>query len=304
MKTSLLLLTATLWSMCLFLLTACASAPVVENASGGSAVTGTVSGTDADSVSVTETLSGTDLTVVCFQAGKADAFLLLTPNSTVLIDCGEKGFGRTILSELETRGIRQLDCMMITHFDQDHVGGAARIINNFPVSRILQSNSPKDSEEYEKYLKAVTNAGIEPETVRETLTFVLDGVRYTVNAPKRSTYANDASNNSSLIVSVENGENRLLFTGDAEDERMEEFLSEDWGTYDFLKVPHHGRWQETLSALVDMTAPRYAVITSSDDEPEDAQTLELLQSAGVETYLTRNGAVTVHSDGVELTVTQ
>lgn len=255
--------------------------------------------------SAVDTASGADdLTVLGFNAGKADAFLFMTPQSTLLIDCGIKGFGRDILAELEARGVEKLDCIIITHFDQDHVGGAARIINNFPVERILQSNSPKDSEEYEKYLKAVTNAGIEPETVRETLTFVLDGVRYTVNAPKRSTYANDASNNSSLIVSVENGENRLLFTGDAEDERMEEFLSEDWGTYDFLKVPHHGRWQETLSPLVDMTAPRYAVVTSSDDEPEDAQTLQLLQSAGVETYLTRNGAVTVHSDGVELTVTQ
>ncbi|MBQ9617174.1 MAG: hypothetical protein IJR48_02320, partial [Oscillibacter sp.] len=113
MRTSMLLLVATLWSMCLFLLTACGSTPAVESASGGSAATETVSGTAADSVSVTETLSGTDLTVVCFQAGKADAFLLITPNSTVLIDCGEKGFGRTILAELEARGIEQLDCMII-----------------------------------------------------------------------------------------------------------------------------------------------------------------------------------------------
>ena len=302
MKTALLPLAATAWSMCLFLLTACASAPVVENASGGSAVTGTVSGTDADTVAVTETLSGTDLTVVCFQAGCADAFLLLTPNSTVLIDCGEKGFGRTILAELEARGIQRLDCMMITHFDQDHVGGAARIINNFPVSRILQSNSPKDSEEYEKYVKAVKSAGIEPETVRENLSFAIDGVSYTVNPPKKSKYNSDTSNNSSLIISVENGQNRLLFTGDAEDERLEEFLSSgDWGEYDFLKMPHHGRWHEPLLLLVEAASPRYALITSSDDEPEDAETLELLEASGVETLLTRTGQVLVHSDGTTLT---
>ncbi len=302
MKTSLLLLTAALWSMCLFLLTACGTTPVAENASGGSAVTGTVSGTDADTVAVTETLSGTDLTVVCFQAGCADAFLLLTPNSTVLIDCGEKGFGRTILAELEARGIQRLDCMMITHFDQDHVGGAARIINNFPVSRILQSNSPKDSEEYEKYVKAVKSAGIEPETVRENLSFAIDGVSYTVNPPKKSKYNSDTSNNSSLIISVENGQNRLLFTGDAEDERLEEFLSSgDWGEYDFLKMPHHGRWHEPLLLLVGAASPRYALITSSDDEPEDAETLELLEASGVETLLTRSGQVLVHSDGATLT---
>ncbi|MBR4544890.1 MAG: MBL fold metallo-hydrolase [Oscillibacter sp.] len=267
--------------------------------SGTDSAAGTVSGTATDSSTAT---SGADLEIICFQAGKADAFLLLTPESAVLIDCGEKGFGRTILAELEARGIGQLDMMVITHFDKDHVGGAARILNNFPVARVLQSNSPKDSEEYEKYVKALKNAGMEPETVRENLSFTLDGVAYTVNPPKRANYNSDSSNNSSLIVSVENGANRLLFTGDAQDERIEEFVALDWGTYDFLKVPYHGHWQESLMLLAGAVAPRYAVVTSSDDEPEDAETLELLESFGAETFLTRNGNIRVTSDGVTLRV--
>ena len=295
---------AAAYAAMLFLLSGCGAAPVAETAgTSGAALSGVSDGAsvaETSSVAATETASGVDLEIVCFQAGKADAFLLITPDSAVLIDCGEKGFGRTILAELELRGIEKLDCMIITHFDQDHVGGAARIINNFPVERILQSNSPKDSEEYEKYVKAVKNAGIEPETVRENLSFTLDSVSYTVNPPKRSNYSSDDSNNSSLIISVENGANRMLFTGDAEDERMEEFLTLDWGQYDFLKMPHHGRWQETLPLLIETTAPRYAVITSSDDETEDAETLELLESANVETFLTRTGQIVVYSDGTEL----
>jgi beta-lactamase superfamily II metal-dependent hydrolase len=280
----------------LLLLTGCGAA---SGDSGGA----TDSAAPTDSAAAeTPAPSGADLEIVCFQAGKADAFLLLTPESAVLIDCGEKGFGKTILAELEARGIERLDCMIITHFDQDHVGGAARILNNFPVARILQSDCPKDSEEYEKYVKAVTNAAIEPETVRENLSFALDGVTYAVNPPKRTKYESDSSNNSSLIVSVENGANRLLFTGDAEDERLEEFLALDWGAYDFLKMPHHGRWHETLPLLLEMTAPRYAVITSAEDELEDSETLELLEASGAETFLTRNGNVRVTSDGVTLRV--
>ena len=135
----------------------------------GCSVASSDSGADSAAVTATVTTSGADLEIVCFQAGKADAFLFLTPKSAVLIDCGEKGFGKTILAELEARGIEQLDCMIITHFDQDHVGGAARILNNFPVVRILQSHFSKDSEEYKKYVKATKNAGIEPETVRDNL---------------------------------------------------------------------------------------------------------------------------------------
>lgn len=289
----------------LLLLTGCGAASGDSGTVTDSAAV-TTSGTDSaavtDSSTATVTTSGTDLEIICFQAGKADAFLLLTPESAVLIDCGEKGFGRTILAELEARGIEQLDMMMITHFDQDHVGGAARILNNFPVARVLQSNSPKDSEEYEKYVKALKNAGMEPETVRENLSFTLDGVTYTVNPPKRTKYNSDSSNNSSLIVSVENGANRFLFTGDAQDERIEEFLTLEQGTYDFLKVPYHGHWQESLMLLMGVVKPRYAVITSSDDEPEDAETLELLESFGAETFLTRNGNIRVTSDGATLRV--
>lgn len=289
----------------LLLLTGCGAASGDSGTVTDSAAvttSGTDSAADTDSSTATVTTSGSDLEIICFQAGKADAFLLLTPESAVLIDCGEKGFGRTILAELEARGIEQLDMMIITHFDQDHVGGAARILNNFPVARVLQSNSPKDSEEYEKYVKALKNAGMEPETVRENLSFMLDGVTYTVNPPKRTKYNSDSSNNSSLIVSVENGANRLLFTGDAQDERIEEFLTLEQGTYDFLKVPYHGHWQESLMLLMGVVKPRYAVITSSDDEPEDAETLELLESFGAETFLTRNGNIRVTSDGATLRV--
>ncbi len=289
----------------LLLLTGCGTASGDSGTVTDSAAvttSGTDSAADTDSSTATVTTSGADLEIICFQAGKADAFLLLTPESAVLIDCGEKGFGRTILAELEARGIGRLDMMMITHFDKDHVGGAARILNNFPVARVLQSNSPKDSEEYEKYVKALKNAGMEPETVRENLSFTLDGVTYTVNPPKRTKYNSDSSNNSSLIVSVENGANRFLFTGDAQDERIEEFLTLEQGTYDFLKVPYHGHWQESLMLLMGVVKPRYAVITSSDDEPEDAETLELLESFGAETFLTRNGNIRVTSDGATLRV--
>lgn len=245
---------------------------------------------------------GADLEVYCFAAGKADAFLLTTEESAVLIDAGEKGFGKEILAYLAERGVDSLDYFIVTHFDQDHVGGAAKVLNSIPVGAVLQSNRPKDSEEYEKYAKALENAGIVPVTVRETLCFELDGVFYTVAPPREEEYAEDASNNSSLIVSVANGEDDLLFAGDAEDARMAEFAAENATDYDFLKVPHHGNWHKTLTLFLDSTTPEYAVITCSDEEPEDARTTALLSSEGVETWLTRSGAVRVTSGGSGITV--
>ena len=237
------------------------------------------------------------LDVHFFDAGKADAILLTTADSAVLIDAGEKGFGKTILAYLEEQGIEKLDYLIVTHFDKDHVGGAAKVINNISVGTVLQSNSPKDSDEYEKYVKALANAGIEPVTVRETLTFTLDGMACTVDPPAQETYADDPSNNSSLIVSVVNGADRFLFTGDAQTARLAEFLDGDVSECDVLKLPHHGQDEPLLSALLDATRPAYAVITSSDEEPESDATVAALERAGATVLLTRNGAVTLRSDG-------
>ena len=242
-----------------------------------------------------EPFDGLEVTVL--DAGKADAILLTTAESAVLIDAGEKGFGKTILAYLEEQGVEKLDYLIVTHFDKDHVGGAAKVINNISVGTVLQSNSPKDSDEYEKYVKALANAGIEPVTVRETLTFTLGGVTYTVDPPVRETYADDPSNNSSLIVSVVNGADSFLFTGDAQTARLAELLDGDVSGVDVLKLPHHGQDEPLLDALLSATRPAYAVITSSDEEPESAATVAALERAGATVLLTRNGAVTLRSGG-------
>ena len=244
--------------------------------------------------------SGLEVTVL--DAGKADAILLTTPDSAVLIDCGEKGFGDEILEELSSRGIERLDLLIVTHFDRDHVGGAARLIGGVKIDRVLQSGVPKDSGEYRKYLRALEKASLTPETPRESLSFSLGGADYTVEPPQREHYDTDESNNSSLIVTVVYGRTRLLFMGDAETARISEYLASPHEKCDFIKIPHHGEKEKLLDALLAAVQPRFAVITCSSGEPESESTMNALRAAKVETYLTRLGAVRVRSDGETLRI--
>lgn len=246
-----------------------------------------------------EPAAGT-LELHAFDAGAADAILLRTENSAVLIDAGEKGFGKTILAYLAEQGVDALDYLIVTHFDKDHVGGAAKVLNSIPVKAVLQSNQPKDSDEYENYVEALRGAGIEPVTLRETDTFSLDGVSYTVDPPRQSAYAQDSSNNSSLIVSVRYGDTGILLPGDAQTLRLAEFLDANTTTYDVLKLPHHGRDEPLLEALLASVKPTYAIITSSEEEPESGAVLAALEQAGVRTLLTRNQSVTLYSDGITI----
>jgi len=251
-----------------------------------------------------ESADAAALEIRFFDAGAADAILLTTADSAVLIDTGEKGFGKTILAYLADKGVEKLDALIVTHFDKDHVGGAAKVINGIPVDTVLQSNCPKDSEEYEKYVKALEAAQIEARTVREAVAFTLGGVRYEIDPPRRESYAEDASNNSSLIVTVRNGAQRFLFAGDAQTERLREYLAASPQHCEVLKVPHHGRAEPALDDLLQAVTPAYAVITSSAEEPEDATVLAQLERSGARVLRTRDGAVTVVSDGTALEVTQ
>lgn len=254
------------------------------------------------SASAQERVDVSPLEVYFFDAGKADAILLTTQSGAILLDCGRKGFGQTILDELSARGIKALDYLIITHFDKDHVGGAAKVINNFPVKAVLQSNSPKASEEYAKYIKALNNANLEAVTVREECEFTLDGITFTVNPPRKSNYINDDSNNSSLIVTVVNGDDILLFLGDAQTERLEEYLEDGSVDCDFLKVAHHGGEEPLIDVLIASVRPELAVITCSEDEPESDAILQSLEKSGTALWLTRVAPVSVTSNGECVTV--
>ena len=234
------------------------------------------------------------LDVYFLKAGKADAIVIATENSSVLIDTGLDGYGGEISSFLASKGIESLDYLIITHFDKDHVGGAAEVVRSVRVENVIESNYPKNSSEYKSYKEALTEAGITPLVPKEDLKFTLDGVEFTVNPPAREFYNDDPSNNSSLIVKTVCGSKSLLFMGDAERDRIDEFIKTDVaGGTDLIKMPHHGKWDSHLRTLISAVNPKYAVITSSDDKPESEKTTALLKEKGIAVYLTRTGCFAV-----------
>ena len=194
-----------------------------------------------------------------------------------------------------------VDCLIISHFDKDHVGGAAKVINKLSVDRILQNDLMKDSKECENYLEAVDKAGIVPETVTEDISFTYDGVSFEVS-PARAEYTEKTSNNRSLVVSVTTGETDMLFAGDMETDRIADFVSDNKRTYEFLKVPHHGKEEPMMKELLASVQPEYAVITSSDDDPESEQVMSDIYDAGAEVLLTRVDPVILTTDGSDLKI--
>ena len=238
-----------------------------------------------------------------FNAGKADAIVLEKDGKYMMIDTGEEDLQDKIINYFRQNNITRLEYLIITHFDKDHVGSASAIIDNIEIGEVLQSNVPKESSYYTNYLNSLETKGITPTTVSGDYEISFADLTTIVNGPT-TIYDNNESNNSSLIVKITDQDNTFLFMGDSENSRIKDFLTNNTETYTFLKVPYHGHYQKRLESLLEEGSFKYAVITSSLEELEDEETIELLTKYNIDYYLTREGSITILSNGKDLIIKQ
>lgn len=244
------------------------------------------------------------LTVTALDVGKADAFILLSEGHTVVIDTATEEEGSRVVDFLEKSGIDRVDELIITHFDKDHVGGANAVIDAFDIGEIYTTYQSKDSDDIDEFYAAMNRKGLTNQVIREKLTFAASGVTYEIFPPEKESYDKDESNNSSLAIRASTANRSMLFTGDAEKKRIKELVKTEGIASDILKMPHHGGIEDNTEKLITAVDPDYAVITSSADEPEDAETMLLLSMAKVDTYLTRNGDITIFLTDDEIRIQQ
>ena len=247
--------------------------------------------------------SNYDLKIYFFNAGKADAILLSKNNHYIMIDTGEKSLSNDIINYFNNNDITKLDYLIITHFDKDHVGSASKIIDKIEIENVIQSNSPKESDYYTSYLESLSNKNITPITVEDDYKIKLDDLDINVNGPT-IVYDSNESNNSSLIVSLIYNNNSFLFTGDIENARIKDFINDNTNTYDFIKLPYHGKYLKRLDDLLDNTKPKYGVMTCSNTEGCEEKTIEVLNNYNLKYYSTKNGSIIVLSDGNNIKINQ
>lgn len=92
--------------------------------------------------------------------------------------------------------------------------------------------------------------------------------------------------------------------GDAQNARIKDFNNSNSMKYKFLKVPYHGNYLKRVDELLSNNIIEYAVITSSLEEVEASETLEMLDNYNIKYFLTRKGAISVLSDGNNIIIKQ
>ena len=110
-------------------------------------------------------------------------------------------------------------------------------------------------------------------------------------------------NDMSLVTSITYGSRKFLFTGDIEKSRIRQMLASDvdW-SHDWIKMPHHGRYQKALEDLLEAVAPSGAVICCSEKNPAEEETRKLLEELQIQVWDTADRTVVTVCDGEQVTV--
>lgn len=211
----------------------------------------------------------------------ADCAVLLNRDRCVVIDTGEEQDAERILSVLRGQGVTKIDCMILTHPDKDHIGGASRILDEMKVELVMAPYYVQEKESYQILQDQINTMGIQFLTPSRNREFYYGDLRIRVFPPDDRTYEKD--NDYSLIILAEHGEVGMLFMGDAEKKRIREAESYRLKDVDLYKVPHHGRDSAAGAGLIERLRPSIAVVTAKEAEPEIHRVLEMV---GAETYYT------------------
>ena len=249
-----------------------------------------------------------NLNVHIIDVGQADCILLMTENANMLIDTGDldDDYTTKILNYLKAQGVSELEYLVLTHPDADHIGGAPEVIREFKVKNCILPDCVKDTKIYENTITALEEEEVNVIEGKTGYTFEFADTLCNVLAPVEKT---NEANNASVVIKLTHGENTFLFTGDAEKE-SEELMLDKYSASDldcdFLKSGHHGSSSSSTQPFLNAVTPTYAVMSCGEGNKyghPHTETIEKYEAMGIEYYRTDiHGTVVVISDGTTITI--
>lgn len=227
---------------------------------------------------------GLELTMV--DVGAAESLIITVDDEAMMVDAGYAKSWENIEQAIQSTDVESISNFVITHPHADHIGSAARILENYDVDIVLLPPITYESATYGRFTDVLTSSGIPVEYPYVGDQYTLGSADITVYGPHPVAYTNP--NDWSIVLMIEYGGRRILLTGDIEAEAEYDLLAYS-DLYpldaDVLKVAHHGSNTSSTYDFVDTVSPQYAIISCASDadtEYPHVETAMTLYDCGVE----------------------
>ena len=251
-----------------------------------------------------------DLEIYFIDVGQGDCTLIITPNNKkILIDGGGSenyDVGENILIPyLLDRKISSLDYVIISHFDQDHIGGILSVLKEIKVQKIIIGKQGAKNEQYEELYKIVKEKNILLSIVEKgDIINIEKNVQFKILFPEKELIKENVLNNNSIVAKLEYKNFKILFTGDIEEiaeKKLIKYYSKEELNADILKISHHGSKTSTTTEFLDVVNPRIALIGVGQNNkfghPDDS-IINNLANRNIKIFRTdKMGEIIIKSDG-------
>ena len=263
--------------------------------------------------------------------GQGDSALITMPDGeTLLIDGGGKinfsalyvqregeepelfepdaqSIGEAVVSEfLWEKGYSQIDYILATHADADHIQGLTDAAKNFRVRTAIFGRMPLNDADFIELYNVLQKRNIPAFDASRGDVLNFGDVKIEVLYPEKDESPEAVSdNNHSLVLRLVYGDRKFLLTGDIEKE-TESLLTNapEFLRADVVKVAHHGSRTSSTENFINAVKTKVAVISVGRDSPfghPKPEVVERWKNDGAKVLTTgENGTISFSTDGKDL----
>lgn len=247
------------------------------------------------------------LHVTFLDVGQGDAIFIQTPSGRqVLVDGGNFP---SVLNDQLSRQMpfwdREIDLLVATHPDADHVTGLTGVFERYRVGRLLTNGQGfNESPIYDAVLLAAEARGTPVQRAQAGQVIEIgDGVRLEALHPGE--ILTDDRNENSVVLRLVYGDFSLLLTGDADEASERVMLGNGRSLHALvLKAGHHGSNTSTSAPFLEAVRPQIVIISAGKDNQfghPNEEVLERITAVGAIPLRTDElGAIEVITDGQQM----
>ncbi|MFC1788050.1 ComEC/Rec2 family competence protein [Patescibacteria group bacterium] len=209
-----------------------------------------------------QTFAQNQLQVWFFDVGQGDAIFIRAPGGEqILIDGGPDSSILSKLGSIMLPWDREIDVVMFTHPDADHISGLIPVLERYQVKKIYETGARSRTQTAKRLDQLIKAEPAEHIFVTEKEELIIGELKIDFIHPEKPMLGEypKESNDSSLVIRLDYGQTSILLVGDAT-LAVEERIGQLSGDIDVLKVGHHGSLSSTGSEFLNKIDPEFAVI--------------------------------------------